>query len=108
MSRWMKVAAVTLAAVVGLVPSFAQLSYAQALPEPVAVLPLGEDVPDEELLEVEGQLVEFWYWETVLILARLLAVGTITAWITYQATRDLLYSAQAGVAAMICGVILWR
>jgi len=36
MSRWMQVVAVALAAVVGLVPAFAQLSYAQALPEPVA------------------------------------------------------------------------
>ena len=56
MSRWMQVVAVALAAVVGLVPAFAQLGYAQALSEPVVVLPFGEELPDSELALVEGEL----------------------------------------------------
>ncbi len=54
MSRWTQVVAVALAAVVGVVPVFAQLSYAQALPEPISVLPLGEELADERLSEAEG------------------------------------------------------
>ncbi|MEM4919227.1 MAG: hypothetical protein QW518_07815 [Thermofilaceae archaeon] len=57
MSRWMQLVAVALAAVVGLVPAFAQLSYAQALPEPISVLPDGDEIPDEELLKAEGEQV---------------------------------------------------
>lgn len=56
MARWMKAFAMALAAVVGLVPVFAQAIYAQALPEPVSVLPLGEELPDSDLALVEGEL----------------------------------------------------
>jgi len=55
MAKWMTALAVAVAAVVGVVPAFAQVSVAQAIPEPVPVLPLGEELPDEELLEVEGE-----------------------------------------------------
>ncbi len=55
MSRWMQVVAVALAAVVGLVPAFAQLGYAQAVAEAVPVIPAGEELTDEELLEVGGE-----------------------------------------------------
>jgi len=57
MTRWMKVAAVAIAVVVGVLPAFSQVTYAQAIPQPVSVLPLGEVLPDEELLEVEGEAV---------------------------------------------------
>ena len=56
MARWMQSLAVALAAVVGLVPAFAQLSYAQTTPAPQAVvtLPRGDELSDEDLLGVEG------------------------------------------------------
>jgi hypothetical protein len=53
----MKALAVALAAVVGLVPVFAQLGYAQAVLESVPVLPVGEAVSDEELQKTEGEVV---------------------------------------------------
>jgi len=56
MAAWKKVALVALGALVGLVPAFTQLSYAQALPEPVSMLPPGEELPDSELALVEGEV----------------------------------------------------
>ena len=79
MSGWMQV--VALAAVVGLVPAFAQLSYAQALSEPVVVLPFGEELPDEGLLEVEG---EFWHW----IVAAAFGLAHAISWTIYDAFFD--------------------
>jgi len=58
MPRWMKALAVAVAAVVGLVPAFAQVSYAQAVP-----IPAGEELDDAELATVEGegiQVVFIW------------------------------------------------
>ena len=54
MARWMQ--AVALAAVVGLVPAFAQVSCVQALSEPVPVLRLGEELPDSDLALAEEEL----------------------------------------------------
>ncbi len=45
-----------LAAVVGLVPVFAQLGHAQSLSESIPALPLGEELTDEELVLVDGEL----------------------------------------------------
>ena len=61
MSRWMQVLAVALAAVVGLVPAFAQLAYAQAVPaeQPLVVFPRGEELSDAELLDVDGDVGPF-------------------------------------------------
>lgn len=54
MARWMKILAVALATVVGVVPAFAQLSYAQASSKPISALPLGEELSDSELALAEG------------------------------------------------------
>jgi len=54
MSRWMKLVAVALGAVVGLVPAFVQVSYAQAVPESVPVLPVGRELVDDELCDIVG------------------------------------------------------
>jgi hypothetical protein len=90
----MKVVAVALAAVVGLVPVFTQVSYAQALPEPVSVLPLGEELPDSGLLDAEGEAV----WLGCLI------IGLITG-----ATSTAIYAVTATtisvkVAAYVFGI----
>ena len=55
MATWKKAVLVALAAVAGFVPVFTQITYAQTFPELALVLPSGEEVPDEELLEVEGE-----------------------------------------------------
>jgi len=47
--------AVALVAVVGLVPVFAQVSYARAVPESVLVTPVGEDLVDDELSDIVGE-----------------------------------------------------
>jgi len=68
MARWMQ--AVALAAVVGVVSAFGQLSYAQAPSEPVPVLPLGEELPDSDLALAEGKLDR-------LTIAAAMAVGAV-------------------------------
>ena len=55
MSKWMQVVAMALAAVVGLVPAFAQLSYAQAVPSSPVVLPVGDELEDTTLAGVDGE-----------------------------------------------------
>jgi len=55
MAAWKKAVVVALVALVGFVPAFTQLGYAQTLPEAVPVLPSGEELPNEELLEVKGE-----------------------------------------------------
>jgi hypothetical protein len=82
MSRWMKVAAVALAAVGGLIPAFAQLSYAQAVPvqEVGVVLPQGDELSEAELHDVYGEQ-----------LATVVAVGagaTIAGFGEYFRQRD--------------------
>lgn len=96
MARWMKVLAVALAAVVSVAPAFAQLSHAQAFHEPVLVVPAGDEVLDEELLEVQGELV----WWVKLLLAELF-IGLVAGGVTYVQTGDVLESALVGTAAMI-------
>lgn len=81
MFRWMKVAAVALAAVVGLVPAFAQLSYAQTVSSSLVVLPVGDELEEEDLLNAEG---EFWHW----IVAAALGVAHAIAWTIYDAFFD--------------------
>ena len=56
MSKWMQVAAVALAAVVGLVPVFGQIAP-QAASETVPVVPMGKELVDEELVDIEGAFV---------------------------------------------------
>ncbi|MCX7750881.1 MAG: hypothetical protein N2320_05025 [Candidatus Bipolaricaulota bacterium] len=51
----MKVAVVALAAVVGLLSAFKQVSHAQGVSLLAQTLPLGEELPDAELLEAEGE-----------------------------------------------------
>ncbi len=57
MSRWMQVVAVALAAVVGLVPAFAQPGYGYAVPaeQPLVILPHGGELSNTELLDVDGE-----------------------------------------------------
>ena len=50
MSRWMQVVAVALASVVGLVPAFAQVTYAQAVQ-----IPQGDELADDDLAAIEGE-----------------------------------------------------
>ncbi len=101
MPRWMQVVAVALAAVVGLVPTFAQLSYAQALPEPVSVLPLGEQIPDEELLEVEGEFIDW-----LIFLGACLFVGALTGYMAYfYGGASSLEAAIWGLSAMLMMVV---
>jgi len=79
------VVAVALAAVVGLVPVFAQLGYAQVLSSPSVVLPVvlpvGDELEEEDLLDVEG---EFWYW----IVAGALGLAHAISWTIYDAFFD--------------------
>ncbi len=85
MSRWIKVVAVALAAVVGLVPSFAQLGYAQAVPvaQTAPVLPIGEEMDDAELAEVDGEVLLTSVFILGLKLAKVaklaLMAGTVAA-----------------------------
>jgi len=65
----------------------------------VSVLPFGESVPDDELLEVEGEWLWLLFWE--------LAVGALVGWLTYRRTGDVMESAIAGVGAMIV-LTIWR
>lgn len=56
MARWLKALAVALAAVVAVVPAFAQVGVAQAVQVPSsAILPQGAELSDAELLEVDGE-----------------------------------------------------
>lgn len=83
MSRWIKVVAVALAAVVGLVPAFAQLSYAQAVPQAAPVLPVGEVLPDGELLAVDGEVagwVILVWWLFKVAVAGIIAYEVVTLW----------------------------
>jgi len=59
MAALRKAVLVGLAAFVGFIPTFAQLSYAQTVPllQTELVLPEGEEVSDAELAKVEGELV---------------------------------------------------
>ncbi|MBC7220012.1 hypothetical protein H5T55_00760 [Candidatus Bipolaricaulota bacterium] len=77
----MQVLAVALAAVVGLVPVFAPLGYAQVLPSPSVVLPVGDELEEEDLLDAEG---EFWHW----IVAGCLGLAHAIAWTIYDAFFD--------------------
>ena len=79
-ARWMKALAVALAAVVGLVPAFAQVGYAQAS-HASAVLPVGDELEEEDPLEVEGK---FWHW----IVAAALGVAHAISWTIYDAFFD--------------------
>ncbi len=54
MARWMKVLAVVLAAVVGLVPVINQIGYASYLESPV--LPTGREATDEDLEDIIGEV----------------------------------------------------
>ena len=58
MATLKKAVLVALAAVVGLMPVFVQVSYAQELQvqETLATLPDGAELSDEELIDVEGEL----------------------------------------------------
>ena len=60
MTRWMKVAAVALAVVVGLVPAFAVVGFANAAvgQQIIPVLPIGEELDVAELEAVEAE-----HWE---------------------------------------------
>jgi len=101
MSRWTMVVAVALAAVVGLVPAFAQVSYAQSLPEPVSVLPFGEELPDEELLEVEGAL-----FGVLIFLVGCLLAGAVAGFMAYFFGGASPWEAAAwGASAMLILVI---
>lgn len=101
MAAWKKVALVALGGLVGLVPAFTQLSYAQALSESVSVLPLGEELPDEELLEVKGEW--FWFW----VILWELVVGALTGWLVYRPTGDVMEAAIWGLYAMTVTTIGW-
>ncbi len=85
MSKWMQVVVVALAAVVGLVPAFAQLSYAQAVPvsQTAPVLPSGEEMDDAELAEVDGEILLTSVFILGLKLAKVaklaLMAGTVVA-----------------------------
>jgi len=83
MAVWKKVVLVALVAVVGLVPAFAQLSYAQAAPVQQAsvTLPQGRELGDEELLDTEGEL-----WLT-LLLGFCFGAG-LAAWHEYYRDED--------------------
>jgi len=81
----MQVVAVALAAVVGLVPAFAQLSYAQALPSSSVVLPVGDELEEEDLLDAEG---EFWHW--------IVAVGLGVAWAIVWTIYDAFFDGEPG------------
>ncbi len=81
MSRRIKVVAVALAAVVGWVPVFAQVSYAQVVPSSSVVLPVGDELGEEDLLDAEG---EFWHWIVAAALGLLHAIG----WTIYDAFFD--------------------
>ena len=101
MATLKKTLVVALAAVVALVSSFAQVSYAQAVPQPVSVLPGGEELPDEKLLEVQGEV----WWLGVLFWD--LVIGALTGWVVYQETGDILKAATWGVYAMTIATIGW-
>ena len=81
MSRWMQMVAVALVAVVGLVPAFAQVGYAQVLPSSSVVLPVGDELGEEDLLDAEG---EFWHW----IVAAALGLAWAIVWTIYDAFFD--------------------
>ncbi len=57
MATWIKGLAVALAAMVGLVPAFAQVSYAWAVSvqQVTVTLPQGDELSDGELFEVDGE-----------------------------------------------------
>jgi len=84
MARWMKVLAVALAAVVGLVPAFAQVSYAQAVP-----IPAGEELDDAELATVEGEGIPVGVLWPLVKLG--LKIGGFVRWVKYAvATAGLM------------------
>ncbi len=80
MSSWIKIVAVALAAAVGFVHAFAQLNYTQAA-HASAVLSVGDELEEEDLLEVEG---EFWHWIVAAAAGVLWAIG----WTIYDAFFD--------------------
>ena len=92
MSRWMQMVAVALAAVVGLVPAFAQLGYAQAVPESGLVTPVGEELLDEELWIVGEAYPGFT--KDLFIGA---TVGITTGFIASQSGASLKTSITAGI-----------
>lgn len=95
MATWKKALVVALVAVVGLVPVFGRIGYAQALPEPLSVPLDGQELSDEELLKVESELV----WWLRLLLLEMLA-GALMGWLTYEQTGDPWLAAKVGLAPM--------
>ncbi len=81
MARWMKILAVALAAVVGLGSTVTQLGRAQTCSSSAVILPIGDELEEEELLDAEG---EFWHW----IVAAVLGVAHAIAWTIYDAFFD--------------------
>jgi len=55
MARWMKALAVALAAVVAVPPAFAQVSVTQSVPQSAPVLPVGDELVDDELNSIVGE-----------------------------------------------------
>ncbi|MBC7093434.1 hypothetical protein H5T53_05465 [Candidatus Bipolaricaulota bacterium] len=64
MAAGKKAVVVALAAVVGIVPVFAQMGAVQPAQEAQPCLPIGQECSDDELLTVEGEIA--WYLVALL------------------------------------------
>ncbi len=100
--RWVKVLA--LAALVSLAPVFAQVGYAQAVREFFLVIPFGEKLSDQQLLEVEGAYIDDGQdlWFAILLI---FAGGAFVGGYTYYKTGDPWYAAESALVTMTLLVI---
>lgn len=108
MARWMKALAVALAAVVGLVPAFAQVGYAQALLSPSVVLPVGDELEEEDLLEAEGEFWKLLEWVVALGAAALYGIGYTIYDAFFDGEPGIQHTKQiiGGTMGVYCGAFL--
>ena len=112
MARWMKALAVALAAVVGLVPAFAQVSAAQSVPQSAPVLPVGDELVDDELNSIVGESFVadiLWglVWESSQGILRLGVVLLSTSRLPLDSLRLLAFWRAAGLGLGACSSSRW-
>jgi uncharacterized protein YneF (UPF0154 family) len=94
MATWKKAVLVAFACLVPSLWVLSQVAHAQEIAQIVQVLPGVEELPDEELIEVEGEL----WW--LIILGLSLLAGAISGYVyyTYDTTPDVMEAAVVGLS----------
>jgi hypothetical protein len=97
MNRHMRLLAILLSFALVVAPVFSQFGGAMNAPSETLVLPAGEEIPNEELLEIEGA----WFW----FLIGCLIVGFTAGYFTYSDSGNLWLAVRNGVIAIVGGFV---